>query len=128
MARRLLASVGIIALILGLAGCYQEVPAEELPAYTLVQHERDIFAPREFGYLNSEGEILELECPKVGIFERRYCDSADGVVHMEYSVHKSRVRIREFTVDGADRPMVKVTSELPGVSRVWIPEDKLPEK
>lgn len=126
MARRALASIGIIALIFGLAGCYQEVPADELPAYTLVQHSRDAFAAREFGYLDSSGEIIELECPPVGLFERRHCESADGVVHMEYSVRRSQVRIREFIVDGVDRPVARVSTELPGISKVWVPKDKLP--
>lgn len=126
--RKTFAFLGVGALMLSLTACYQDVKASHLPSYTVFQDSRAPFAPRSFSYLDGAGEKLELICPAVGLFERRYCDSEDGLVHMEYSTSKSGVRLRLLTVDGAERETVRISTDYPGVSRAWAPTAGIPHE
>lgn len=126
--RQALALLGVGALALSLTACYQEVKASDLPSYTVFQNSRDVFGPLTFSYLDSAGEKLELICPAVGLFERRYCDSEDGLVHMEYSTSKQGVRLRLLTVDGAERDIVRISTDYPGVNRAWAPTGGVPHE
>ncbi len=128
MLRRLtgVAALGLSA-VLVLTSCLAHVEADELPAYTVVLHERDNgFAPRVFGYLDGEGQEQPVSCPPVGMFETRYCESEDGLVYFKYTLRKSRVRIVKIQVDGVERGVEAVETELSGARKVWVPSDALP--
>lgn len=109
-----------------LTGCAPSVDAEDLPAYSIVQNPRDAFGPWRFSYLDSTGEQISLDCPSVAFFEQHHCESADGLVSFSFSVLRSRPRISTITVDGAERSVTGVHTELENSQQVWIPSDSLP--
>jgi len=125
--RRVLAPIGLaVAGLFLLTGCMTYVDREEIPAYSLIYSSNFSERPWNWVYIDREGEERELVC------ERRVCESADGIVHMKYSSYKSRMRIREMTVDGGpDIEMERVRFEdMDGIRRVWVPQeyyDSLPK-
>lgn len=125
MAKKPLSILALLSTALLLTGCLQQVEPKDLPAYSIVQNPRDTFGPWEFSYLDSSGEQIALDCPPVGLFEKRYCESSDGLVRFEFSVRKSRPRISTISVDGAERAVSRVETELPDAKRVWVPSDSL---
>jgi len=120
---------GALALLTVLTGCMQVIPAEDLPAYTVLQKDsRDEDGKRDFSYIDSTGAVQETECSKKnGAFSRTVCESADGVLSFEYSMRKSRVRLREITVDGSERKMSRISTDMEGTRRAWAPSDSIPE-
>lgn len=128
MLRRIAGATALgLSAMLVLTGCLAHVDADELPGYTIVLHDRENgFEPRVFGYLDSEGQEHPVTCPAVGMFETRYCESEGGLVYFKYTVHKSRVRIVKIRVDGVERGVQAVDTELPGMRKVWVPSDALP--
>ena len=113
--------------MLVLTGCAPQVDADELPTYTIIQNPKDSFGPWKFSYLDSDGEQVPMECPPVALFEKRHCESEDGLVSFNFRVRKSRVTLKTITVDGVDRFMTKVSTELEDARRVWVPSDSLPK-
>lgn len=126
--RRKILSAAAVALtaVLLLTGCAPHVEVEDIPAYSIVQNPKDTFGPWKFSYIDSTGEQISLDCPSVALFEKRHCESADGLVSFSFSVRKSRPRISTITVDGAERSVTRVDTELENARRVWIPSDSLP--
>lgn len=123
--RALAAAALIVAVAPALTGCLQALEADQIPAYTVVQYSRDFLEDRKFGYIDGQGEQHPMECPAVGIFTKRYCESEDGLVRFEYSVRKGSTKIRTVTVDGAERSVSKVSIPLEGIRYAWAPKDAL---
>lgn len=127
MRRKILSAAALTATaVLVLTGCAPHVEVEDIPAYSIVQNPKDPFGPWKFSYLDSSGEQIPLDCPSVALFERRHCESADGLVSFSFSVRKSRPRISTITVDGVERSVTRVDTELENARRVWVPSDSLP--
>ncbi len=81
MRRKLLSAAAItLTAVLVLTGCAPSVDVEDLPAYSIVQNPKDSFGPWKFSYLDSDGEQVPMECPPVALFEKRHCESEDGLV------------------------------------------------
>jgi len=121
--------VGLVGLFL-LTGCAPEIPAAELPAYTvLLQKERDENRKRDFTYIDGSGEQRATECSRDGIFSRTVCESEDGVLSFSYTVDEDGyVHVRKITVDGSfERKMSRVRTDIEGIRRAWAPSDSIPE-
>lgn len=115
-------------LVAGLAlltGCLQSFEGEALPAYSILQQRTGAFEARSFSYIDSQGEQQELSCPPVWTLEKRYCESKDGLVYFSYTTRKSRIRVHEIRVDGSERAVTQVSSELVDARRIWVPSDSL---
>jgi len=127
--RFLTLTASLVAAVLLLSGCATEIPADELPGYTVIQKtERDENGVRDFSFLDASGEEHETECLKDGFFSKRVCESEDGVLSFSFSVDKhGSVFVRRITVDGYERKMSRVSTELDGARRVWVPSDSIPE-
>lgn len=109
-----------------LTGCMAQVPADELPSYTIYQKKVGAFEQRAFGYIDGSGERRDVKCGRNSPFERMHCESKDGVLKFDYTVHKSSTYLKKVTVDGAERKMERVDSPQDGIRRTWVPKDSLP--
>ena len=127
MRRKILSAAALtLTAVLVLTGCAPQVEVDELPTYTIIQKPRALFDGWAFSYLDSAGERQPISCPPVALFERRHCESDDGLVSFTFRVRKSRVTLSTITVDGVERSMTKVSTELEDARRVWVPTDSLP--
>jgi len=92
------------AAIFGLAGCaeYSKADALQTPHSVIELKNAGFATPSEFGYVDSEGQVKELPvCGRPSFFEKRYCDSADGIYHFQYSTSKGGgVISASLTIDG----------------------------
>jgi len=129
MARIFRRSIAAAVLSLGaavaLTGCMAQVPADQLPSYTIYQKKVGAFEQRAFGYIAPSGKHEDLKCERPGMFARWHCESKDGVLKFDYTTHKSSTYLKDVTVDGAERKMTQVDSPQDGVRKTWIPEDSL---
>jgi len=124
--RRIAAGIAVaLGAAVALTGCMAKVPADELPSYTIYQKKVGAFEQRAFGYIDSSGKREDLKCGKPGPFTRWHCESKDGVLKFDYTVHKSSTYLRDVTVDGAARKMERVDSPQEGVRKTWVPKDSL---
>lgn len=124
--RRIAAGLGIgLGAAVILTGCMAQVPADQLPSYTIYQKKVGAFEQRAFGYIDSSGEREDLKCGKPGAFTRWHCESKDGVLKFDYTTHKSSVYLKDVKVDGSERKMERVDSPQDGVRKTWVPADTL---
>lgn len=129
MKKILLRGALAVALTLGaavaLTGCMAQVPADELPSYTIYQKKVGAFESRAFGYIDSSGKHRDVKCGRNNPFERMHCESKDGVLKFDYTVHKSSTYLKDVTVDGVERKMERVSSPQDGIRKTWVPKDNL---
>lgn len=121
--------IGLVGLFL-LTGCAPEIPAGELPAYTvLLQKARDESGQRDFSYIDGAGDQRDTECAKDGFFSRPVCESEDGVLSFSYTVDEDGyVHVKKITVDGSfERRMTRISTDLEGIRRSWAPSDSIPK-
>lgn len=123
------AAIGV-ASVLVFMGSVPPVEVNELPTYTIIQKQPPALSPFNdwsFSYLDSAGERQPISCPPVAFFERsRHCESDDGLVSFTFWIGRQSITLNTITVDGVDRPMTRVRTELENARRIWVPTDSLP--
>lgn len=97
-----IAAVALIAVaVAGLTGCVSRATLEETPN-AVIRTSYDVWTGGgTFQYVDSDRQLKDLpNCGRPSIFEKRYCETEDGSVRLDYNTRKGNIRGAVLTVDG----------------------------
>lgn len=100
-----IAAVALIALIaltvVGLAGCVSQETLEDTPNAVIRTSHNGWTGESTFQYVDSDRQLKDLpNCGRPSIFDKRYCETDDGSVRLEYTIRKGNIRNAVLTVNG----------------------------
>lgn len=97
-----IAAVALIALTAAsLAGCVSRETLEDTPNAVIRTSYNAWDGGGTFQYVDSDRQLKELpNCGRPSIFDKRYCETDDGSVRLEYTTRKGNIRNAVLTVNG----------------------------
>lgn len=97
-----IAAVALIAVaVAGLTGCVSRATLEETPNAVIRTSYDAWTGGGTFQYVDSDRQLKDLpNCGRPSIFEKRYCETEDGSVRLDYNTRKGNIRGAVLTVDG----------------------------